>query len=376
MREDPGSRWGIVADSFGEGRDTMLEGESGLLKVLRDCEFRGGIRNGGWNRSIGELTLANGSKATIYSAEDPGSLRGPNLHGCWADECAKWRDAKRGMDEDTTWSNMALSLRLGKRPRVVVTTTPRSNRLIGELVKTPNCIVQGGSTYENLDNLSPAFRAEVLARYEKTRLGRQELEGLLLEDVEGALWSRDLIERTRIAKLPDDFQMKRIVVAIDPAVTSGPASDETGVVVAGKGKDGHLYVLADLSDRMLPNQWATRAIDAYDGWEADRVIGEVNNGGEMIESTLRQVRKSVPYTAVHASRGKMTRAEPISALWEQGKAHIVGSMPQLEDQMCSYTGESGGDSPDRMDAMVWAATHLVPPSKIFIQSLNETPSEA
>jgi phage terminase large subunit-like protein len=287
--------------------------------------------------------------ATTYSADEPDLLRGPQHHAALADELAAW---KRG---EETWSNLMFGLRLGENPRVVVTTTPRPLRLIRELRADPTTAVTSGSTYENRANLARPFLEQIVTKYEGTRLGRQELNGELLEDIPGALWTRTRIDELRVRQAP---QLRRVVVAIDPAVTSGEDSDETGIVSVGKGEDGHLYVLADRTCRDTPLGWARRAIALFRELRAERLVAEVNNGGDLVEATIRSVDRSIPYTAVHASRGKRSRAEPIAALYEQGLVHHVGTFDALEDQMCMFTPDGFDGSPDHVDALVWAATEL------------------
>jgi phage terminase large subunit-like protein len=253
-------------------------------------------------------------------------------------------------------------MRSGGDPRIVVTTTPRPTKLIRDLIGDPNTVVTRGSSYENRANLAPAFFEQIIRKYEGTRLGRQEIEAELLEDVPGALWTRSILEA---ARPPIGFQapeFTRVVVAIDPAATSGDEADETGIVVVGKDRDGRGYVLADLSGHMTPIQWAKAAIAAYQSHKADRIVAEVNNGGEMVENTLRMVDPNVPYTAVHASRGKVVRAEPVSALYEQGRIKHLGAFTKLEDQQCAFTTDLvrvPGDSPDRVDALVWGVTEIL-----------------
>lgn len=288
------------------------------------------------------------------------------VHNC--DEIAKWKYP------DDTWSNLMMGLRLGLDPRCVATTTPQPIPLVRMLVDDPTVHVTRGTTYENWDNLAPNFRT-FIGRYEGTRLGRQELEAELLDDIEGALWTYDRIERARIQKAP--AELTRVVVALDPAVTSGEESDETGIVVAGVGPcrckcrtsedapEDHGFVLDDLSGRYSPNEWAALAVRTYRQWQADRIVAETNNGGQMVESTLRTVYSAVPYSAVHASRGKQTRAEPIAALYEQGKVHHVGMHPTLEDQLCSWVPGVSRTSPDRLDALVWALTELMVSDRIL-----------
>lgn len=276
------------------------------------------------------------------------------VHNC--DEPAAWTDARKGDVLDTAWNNLMLGLRLGANPQCVATTTPKPNALIRTLLKRRSTVVSRGSTYDNLGNLAPSFREQVLATYEGTRIGRQELLGELLEDVEGALWTLERIDAGRVQVPPD---MQRIVVAVDPSGGSGPNNDEQGIVVAGLGVDGGLYVLADRSCKLSPHGWASRAIAAYREFAADRVVAERNFGGEMVESTILQVDKTVPVKVITASRGKAQRAEPIAALYEHDpvRVHHVGAMPQLEDQLTTWTPQDG-TSPDRLDAMVWALTEL------------------
>ena len=246
-------------------------------------------------------------------------------------------------------------LRLGTNPQVVATTTPRPTRLIRDLVADPETVVTRGTTHENARNLAPAFLTAIVKKYEGTRLGRQELNGEILDDNPGALWSRNVIEALRVREHPP---LLRIVVGVDPAATSDPKSDETGIVVAGVDAAGHCYVLADASLQGTPLTWATAVKRVYDQYRADRVVAEKNNGGELVEANLRTVDRTLPYRGVWASRGKQTRAEPISSLYEQGKVHHVGTFPLLEDQMCDWAPDSGDPSPDRMDALVWALTEL------------------
>lgn len=342
--KNPRTRWAIVARTFADARDTCAEGESGIVNVLQRYQV---IRN--WNRSMGEIVLTNGSKIKLFSAEEPDRLRGPQHHGAWCDELAAWEDPD-------AWDQLMFGLRLGNRPRTVVTTTPRPVALLKSLINRDTTYITRGNTFENAKNLAATALLELQARYAGTRLGRQELEGELLEDVEGALWSRSWIENTRIKteQLPSLY---RIVVAIDPAVTSGEDSDETGIVIAGATNDGHFYVLEDATMKGTPDSWGKRAVQAYKDWKADRIVAEVNNGGDMVVMVLQQVDKFVPVTKVHATRGKRMRAEPISALYEQGRVHHVGSFTKLEDQMVSWTPESN-DSPDRLDALVWSLTEL------------------
>jgi phage terminase large subunit-like protein len=303
-----------------------------------------------YNRSIGEIILKNGSRLKGFSADKPDRFRGPQHHGAWCDELAAYRYTD-------AWDQLQFGLRLGDKPRVIVTTTPRPVSLIRNLIKRDDgsVAITRGSTFDNAMNLAPSALADLKLRYEGTRLGRQELYGEVIDEVDGALWTLSLIDSTRVKEVPP---LMRIVVAIDPAVTSGEDSDETGIVVAGITSDGQYYVLEDLTMRSSPDKWARTAVEAYRRWSADRIIGETNNGGDMIESLLRQVDPTVSYRKVTATRGKILRAEPVASIYEQGRAHHAGSFQALEDQMCNYTPESDF-SPDRLDALVWAMTELM-----------------
>lgn len=365
--QQAGTRWAVVAPTYSDARDTCVEGESGLIAVLR----RRGITAPGlvWNRSLGEVVLPNGSRIKLFSADEPDRLRGPQHHGAWCDELAAWRYPE-------TWDQLQFGLRLGDDPRTVVTTTPRPVPLVRQLLDRRNAGVKVtvGSTFDNAENLAPAALAELRARYEGTRLGRQELYAELLDDVDGALWTRAVIEAGRVQTPPHatDWRpdprteqprsdMARIVVAVDPSGGSTEGHDEQGIVVVGKGADGHLYVLADLSCRLTPDGWGSRAVDAYRNWSCDRLVWEANYGGEMVEQVVRTAARNqrieVATKKVTASRGKRLRAEPVAALYEQGRVHHVGGFPELEDQMCSWTPDSSS-SPDRLDALVWAVTEL------------------
>jgi phage terminase large subunit-like protein len=340
-------RLALVAPTAADVRDIVVEGESGILAVHPEDE------RPIYEPSKRRLTWPNGAVATTYSADEPERLRGQNSQAAWCDELGSWR-------YPDAFDQLLFGMRSGDNPRVVVTTTPRPTKLIRDLVRDPTCIVTRGSSYENRGNLAPAFFDQIVRKYEGTRLGRQELEAELLEDTPGALWTHALIEANRVRAAPD---LLRVVVAIDPAVTSGEESDETGIIVAGKDKNGHGYVLADLSGRYAPTDWAKIAIAAYRNHKADRIVAEVNNGGEMVEATLRMVHSGVAFSAVHASRGKVVRAEPIAAIYEQGRGHHVGTFPQLEEQMTNFTTDfdrtAAGYSPDRVDALVWAFTNLL-----------------
>jgi predicted phage terminase large subunit-like protein len=337
-------RGALVAPTAGDARDVMVEGESGIMAVVPSV-FRPK-----YEPSKRRLTYPNGAQQAVYSADEPDRLRGPQHNYSWCDELAAWKSLPEA------WSNLELGLRLGDSPEVLATTTPRPKKLIVELAHADTTHITRGTTYENLTNLAETFKRNVLAKYEGTRTGRQELMAELLTDVEGALWTLDLLEQTRVeqVRVPD---LKRVVVAIDPAVTSGEDSDSTGISVVGQGVDGETYVLADLTTRDTPDGWARRAVAAYETYGADAIVAEVNNGGDLVESVVRTVDRRARYRAVRASRGKRVRAEPVAALWEQHRAHIVGSQPELEEQMTTWTPDSGS-SPDRMDAMVWGVTEV------------------
>jgi phage terminase large subunit-like protein len=343
----PGCRIALVGRTPADVRDVMIEGESGILAVAHDSTPI-------YQSTKRRLTWPNGSVAQTYSAEVPSQLRGPQHHFAWADEAAAWTDAPKGDVLDTAWNNLMLGLRLGTAPRCLVTTTPKPNALTRTVLGRPSTVVTRGSTYDNLANLAPSFREQVLATYEGTRIGRQELLGELLDDVEGALWTINDLDEGRVQSAPD---LQRIVVAVDPSGGTGPNSDEQGIVVAGLGVDGELYVLADRSCSMSPHGWASRAVAAYHEFAADRIVAERNFGGDMVESTILQVDKRASVKVISASRGKVQRAEPVAALYEQQRVHHVGPLPKLEDQMTTWTPQSG-TSPDRMDALVWAVTEL------------------
>jgi predicted phage terminase large subunit-like protein len=337
-------RIAIVARTSADLRDVIVEGPAGLLAIA--SSFSRPL----YEPSKRRLTWPNGATALLISGEEPDLLRGPQFDLAWCDELAAW---DRG---EETWDNLMLGLRLGADPRVVITTTPRPIPLIRGLVSRDGEDVRltRMSTYENLPNLAPAFAEQIVSRYANTWIGRQELNAEILEDRPGALWSRQLLDETRVERAPD---LVRIVVGVDPAVTATSKSDSTGIVVAGLGVDEHFYVLEDASVQATPDQWARVAIAAYMRHRADRIIAEVNNGGDLVELVLRTVNSTVPFEAVHASRGKIARAEPVSALFEQRRAHIVSRLPELEDELCNYV--PGMASPDRLDAMVWALTALL-----------------
>jgi len=350
----PKTRWAIVAATFADARDTCVEGDSGLLKVLREY---GALREpNGWNRSMGELYLANGSRIKLFSADEPDRLRGPQFHGAWVDELAafKYPDA---------WDQLQFGLRLGAHPQTVVTTTPRPKPLVKSLLQRTDgsVTVTRGATFDNAANLAPTALAELQARYANTRLGKQELFGEILDDVEGALFTQANIEKYRVINAP--LNLQRMVVSVDPAVTVSETSDSTGIVVAGKDNAGEAYIIADYTCRLSPLEWAQRAIDAYRTHNADAIVVEVNNGGDMIPTLIHQVDPSIHVKTVRATRGKTLRAEPVAAFYEQGRVHHVGVLDALEDQMTTWTPEDP-KSPDRLDAVVWALTDLLEGSNL------------
>lgn len=348
----PGTDWAVVAPTFGAARDVCVEGPSGILACAQPGEILRHVR------SLGEVYYANGSKVHAIGAEDPDRLRGFNFAGAWADELAAWTY------EATWWEGLVPAVRDPRGPcQIVVTTTPKPRPLVRSLLARPDGSVHitRGSTFDNAANLSATALDELRARYAGTRLGRQELEGEVLDDVEGALWTFDSIDAAR--QPPPEGGYARVVVGVDPAVSASETSDETGIVVAAvtnPGPHAEYWVLADRSGRYSPAQWATTVAACFAEHQADRVVAEVNNGGDMVKATIRQVDAGLPVVEVHASRGKQIRAEPVAALYEQRRVHHVGSFPLLEDQMTSWDPADGRSrSPDRVDALVWAVTELM-----------------
>ena len=341
---DAPERIALVSQTMGDGRAVVVEGDSGFL-AHSPPELRPRFEP-----SRRRLVWPNGVKAYIYSGDEPDQLRGPQHHLAWADELAKWRHS------ESAWSNLMLGLRLGRSPQVMVTTTPRPLPLIKRLLEDPNTAVTRGSTFENARNLSPRFIREMRRTFEGTRLGRQELYGELLEDTPGALWNRDLLENGR-KQVPGE--LKRIVVAVDPPVSSGPEANRCGIIVAGLAENGEIFILDDWSIQgASPHGWATKSLAAYHHFKADRLVAEVNNGGDLVEALMRQIEPGVSFRAVRASRGKITRAEPVAALYERGQVHHSSHFRDLEEELCQFTGAAGEASPDRLDALVWAVTDL------------------
>jgi len=292
--------------------------------------------------------LPNGSRIKGFSAEEPDRLRGPQHHGGWLDELAAW-------EKPEAYDQYKFGLRLGNNPKSVITTTPRPTKLIKELIADDNTHVTRGSTFDNSANLAASALLELQRKYADTRLGQQELYGAILDDNPGALWSRAMIESARVTTTPP---FVRVVVGVDPAVTSGEDSDYTGIVTAGMSSDGHYYILSDDTIKSSPQEWAMKAIQSFEAHKADRIIAETNNGGDLVLHLFQQVKSTIPVRKVTATRGKQVRAEPIAALYEQGRVHHVGYFAELEDQMCEYEPGVTSKSPDRMDALVWALTDL------------------
>ncbi|GGF53059.1 DNA-packaging protein [Azorhizobium oxalatiphilum] len=342
----PVGRIALIAETMADVREVMVEGVSGLIAIHPAGErpvFEATRRR---------LVWPNGAVAQGFSAEDPESLRGPQFEAAWLDELAKWR---RG---EATFDMLQFGLRLGDWPRQMVTTTPRPGALLRRLLADPATVTSRARTADNAFHLAPAFLDTVLSRYGGTRLGRQELDGEIIEDRADALWSRPALEAAREREAPP---LARIVVAVDPPASSRAGADACGIVAAGIDTGGTVHVLADESVAGLrPAQWAARAIALYVAHEADAIVAEVNQGGEMVRAVLAEVDAAVPVVSVRATRGKYVRAEPVAALYEQGRVRHAGAFPALEDEMCDFgpDGLSSGRSPDRMDALVWAVTHL------------------
>jgi len=336
---------GVVAPTYGDLKRVVFAGDSGFINII-DKRL---LSSTGYNKSANEIHFYNGSRIVGFPAIEPDRLRGVQFHRVWCDELAAWRYSE-------TFDNLMMALRLGQNPKCIITTTPRPTKIIKTLAKRSDTKLITGSTFENIDNLAESSVQMLKERYEGTRIGRQELYAEILEDVEGALFNYKNIEENRITNHPIDLQ--RIVVAIDPAVTSNENSDETGMIVAGRDINNHYYILHDASQISSPDEWVKKAISLYKQYECDRIVAEVNNGGDLIERLLRTQNQSIPYTSVRASRGKMIRAEPISALYEQNRVHHVGVFKDLEEQMCQFTGNGVQYHDDRVDALVWAITSL------------------
>lgn len=343
-------RIALVGETIDQARSVMVEGDSGVLACSPDD------RRPRFVASQNKLIWTNGAEATLLSATNFEAMRGPQFDTIWADELAKWRYAR------DAWDMMQFTLRLGDDPRQVVTTTPRDVGVLREILNDPTTVTSTAGTEANEQNLAPGFLQRLRARYTGTHMGRQELDGELIAEREGALWTRARIEDAR--KVPPD-DLTRVVVAVDPPVSSGPDADECGIIVAGLQAKGPMekwpcWILADRSCQgESPMAWAERAAAAYTEFKADRLVAEVNQGGNLVESLMRQVAPAISYRGVHARVGKRMRAEPVAALYEQGRVHHADSFPELEDQMCSFQPGVSTRSPDRLDALVWALTDLV-----------------
>lgn len=348
----PGCRIALVAETAADARDVMIKGDSGLLSVDPT------LSEDSWSPTNRCLTWPNGSKAYTYNGTTPDQLRGPQHHFAWVDELAKFEYMQ------DAWDQLQFGLRLGEHPKCLVTTTPRPLPLIKKLVDDVDTVVTRGATLDNQANLARSTVKQLYERYSGTRLGRQELDGEILGDIPGALWSRELIDSARVKEIPEDLE--RVFVAVDPATSSDEGADEHGIVVVAIARNSegyaHGYVLEDATCKGTPEDWAKQVVRMYRKWEADKVIAEKNQGGEMVSSVLRAQDRTLPIKLVHATRGKVVRAEPISALYEQGRIHHVGSHDLLEDQMCTFSVDqvrnSSTGSPDRVDALVWGLTEL------------------
>ena len=342
-------RVGLIGATHHDARSVMVEGESGLLQLCKDVTYEPTNRR---------LTFPSGAIVSVLSADEPDSLRGPQYDGLWLDEFAKWPEPQAALD-------MALMcLRLGADPRMAITTTPRAIPSVKALLASPDVVVTRSATEANAGNLAPGFLDTMRARYLGSRLGRQELDGEVIEDNDAALWRRSWIDAHRLREAPE---LSRIVVAVDPPVSTN--GDECGIVVAGLAENGHVYVLADCSaDGLTPAGWAGRVADAFETHEADLVVAEVNQGGDMVRAMLHDVVPDVRVKMVRATRSKRVRASPFTVAYETGRVHHVGSFPALEDQMCSYDGT--GKSPDRMDALVWALSELFPDKKQSVPKIR------
>jgi phage terminase large subunit-like protein len=346
---NPNTICAVVAPTHGDLRRVCFGGNSGLLSIIpKEC-YSSSVDYKGYSSSLSEIRLFNGSKIVGYAAQEPERLRGPQFHRAWCDEIAAWRYPE-ALDQ------LMFGLRLGNNPKCVITTTPKPNKMIKSLVERDDVIVTTGSTFENEENLAQSALDMLKRRYEGTTLGRQELYAEIIEELEGALWSNKLIEEARLHE-DTEKELTQIIVAIDPAVTNNEDSDETGIVVVGKDHNNEYYVLEDASGKYSPDGWARKAINCFYEWDADRIVAEVNNGGDLVERLLRGMDVNIPYRSVRATRGKMVRAEPVAALYEQRRVHHIGYFPELESQLCSYTGETK-PSPDRLDALVWGISEI------------------
>ncbi len=357
----PGQFFGVIGPTQSDVRKLCFEGESGLEAVCPPELIKR------YSSQTLEMELTNGSVIYGLSAEKPDRIRGYNFHGTWCDELASWgaSNARQPSQEahrlQDTWDNMLLALRKGAAPRVVITTTPRPLPFLRKLAKDTKTALVTGSSYENRANLADTFIETLTDVFEGTKKGRQEVHGEILDDAEGALWKRDQLEKCRVRKIPDDVEIVRWVIAIDPAVTTEDDSDETGMILAGLGDNGHVYVAEDISGHYSPNTWAKLALSLYERVQADCIVGETNQGGDLVEANLQAHAEGVffSFKKVHAKRGKYLRAEPVAAFYEKGKVHNVGMHIELENQMVNFVGSTGNKSPDRLDALVYAVGELM-----------------
>lgn len=360
----PGIMIHLVAATAADARDTMVEGESGIIACSPPWFMPE------YEPSKRRVTWPNGTQARLFSAEEPDRLRGPSCHRFWADEREAWAESRR----EDTWDQLMMGWRLtgtkGQGGKGLATSTPRPSKDLKTMLARPDVHVTTGTTWENEENLDPRFKETLLSRYAGTRLGLQELEAKVLEDNPSALWSQELLERLRRQAHPD---LTRIVVAVDPATTYGEKSDSTGIIVAGIGEcdckgepEEHAFVLADLTMKAKPNEWAEAVVEAYHQWLADKIVAETNQGGEMVRHTIQVVDDTVNIEMIHAKKGKVTRAEPIAGLYEQGRVHHVGVHEQLEDELCLFEPNMK-KSPDRGDGLVYALTELMLGGKAYTE---------
>ena len=340
----------VVAPTFGDLRRVCFGGPSGLISILPEECYQVSRGRKHYSENSAEIRLANGSKIMGLAAIEPDRLRGPQFHRALCDELAAWRYPE-------TFDQLMFGLRLGDNPQCIITTTPKPTQIIKQLVERDDCYVTTGSTFENEANLAKSALQMLKEKYEGTTLGRQELYAEVIDMLEGALWTNTMIEEARLAANTVK-ELTQIIVAIDPAVTHNDDSDETGIVVVGKDANNEYYVLEDISGKYSADKWGKIAIKAFYEWDADRIIAETNNGGDLVERLLRTIDSNIPYKSVTATRGKMVRAEPIAALYEQRRVHHIGYFAELESQMTTYTGERPKPSPDRLDALVWGLTEL------------------
>ena len=348
-------RGGLIAPTASDVRDVMVEGESGLLATCHETDRTTNnlpLGRPTYESTKRRVTWPNGAQVALYSADEPERLRGPQHEFIWEDELAAWRRPE-------THDLAMFGLRLGPNPQTFISTTPKPRKILKDIINDPSTVITKGSTYSNRSNLAPKFFEQIIRKYEGTSLGKQELEGILLSEAEHALWTRDILDRSRVRTAPED--LSRVVIGLDPQGKKLRETNETGIIPCALGPERHAYVLEDLSGNYSPNEWARIAIDAYHRLKADSIVAEGNQGHDMVANTIHTIDRSVIVHTVYASRGKYARAEPVAAPFEKipAQAHIVGSLPQLEDQLCEWEPDSGLPSPDRLDAMVWGLTACI-----------------